>query len=425
MYENKVVNQDDLLKDRERIFKPLEEGVKGVVVRILQDVQASLEGELHGIALEVMQAVMELEIVGVAGPKGKHLAKRQYSRWGTNPGSVVVNGAKRRCMVPRVVEEETHRAYQLKSYGLFRQTGELAKRAYRDLIRGISTRRFVEGIEAFVRGHGISASAVSRHMVAATAQKVEELFTRSLSGLDLAVLMMDGVDVGGHAVVIALGIDSKGVKHILGLRQGATENSSVAKGLLEELVDRGLDIQHPMLVVVDGAKALRKAVSDLMGENVPVQRCTVHKRRNVLDHLSKSDRPWVSRRITMAYKENDEHKAHRQLLSLAEHLEKINPSAAKSLLEGLEETLTVQRLGLPEELRRSLRSTNIIESTNNGVRDRSRNVKRWRDGAHIERWTAASLLETERQFRRIKGCKHMSLLIAALDRYSKRETKAA
>jgi transposase-like protein len=425
MYRSKVVNRDNVLKDHARILGALEERVKGVVVNMLSGVECKLGAELHGVALEVMQAVMEFEILSVAGPKGKHQAERRYSRWGHNPGSVVLDGTKVRCQVPRVVEEESRKTHRLKSYGLFQQTGELVRRAYRDLIRGVSTRRFAEGVEDFVRAHGISASTVSRRMVVATAKKVEVLFTRSLVELDLVVLMLDGVDVGGHAVVIALGIDSKGKKHILGLRQGATENTAVAKGLLEELVERGLPVDRPMLVVIDGAKALRKAVMDVLGEKTPVQRCTVHKKRNVLEHLAKSERLWVSRRMTQAYNENDEAKARKQLLSLANELQRINPSAAKSLLEGLDETLTVQRLGLPEQLRRSLRSTNIIESANNGVRGGSRNVKNWRNGAQVERWTAASLLETEKHVRRIRGCKHMRVLLVALENHMKRETEAA
>jgi len=425
MFGSKVVNREDVLKDHGRILGALEERVKGIVVQILSGVECKLGAELHGVALEVMQAVMEFEILSVAGPKGKHQAERRYSRWGHNPGSVVVNGTKVRCQAPRVVAEDSRRAHRLKSYGLFQQTGELVKRAYRDLIRGVSTRRFAEGVEDFVRAHGISASTMSRRMVVATARKVEELFTRSLAGLDLAVLMLDGVDVGGHAVVIALGIDSKGKKHILGIRQGATENTAVAKGLLEELVERGLRTDRPLLVVIDGAKALRKAVMDVLGEKTPVQRCTVHKKRNVLEHLSKSDRLWVSRRMTQAYNEHEETRARKQLLSLANELQRINPSAARSLLEGLDETLTVQRLILPEQLRRSLRSTNIIESSNNGVRGSSRNVKNWRDGAQVERWTAAGLLEGETKFRSIRGYKHMSVLIAALDNLAKRDTEAA
>lgn len=415
MRRTKVVNRQDVLKDEGRILESLQGRVKGMVLDILSGVQIKLSEELRGLGLEVMQAVMEFEISSVVGAKGKHLERRRYSRWGHNPGSVVVDGAKIPTRIPRVVEEGSRQSYRLKSYGLFRQTGDLVKRAYLDLIRGVSTRRFAEGIEGFIRGYGISASSVSRRMVRATAGKVEELFTRSLAELELAVLMLDGVDVGGHAVIIALGIDTKGVKHILGLRQGATENAVVAKGLLEELVERGLAADRAMLVVIDGAKALRKAVTDVLGDETSVQRCTVHKRRNVIGHLAKKDQIWVHRRITAAYNESDEDKARKQLLRLAEELETLNPSAAKSLLEGLEETLTVQRLRLPEELRRSLRSTNIIESSNNGVRDRSRNVKRWTNGNQVERWTAAGLLETQKGFRRIRGYKHMPVLIAALN----------
>ena len=425
MCKRKIVNQIDLHKDHERILGGLEARVRGMVVDILSGIETNLARELHGVALEVMQAVMEFEILSVAGPKGKHLADRRYSRWGHNPGSVVVEGRKVRCRVPRVVEEKSCRSYPLQSYGVFRQTGELLRRAYRDLIRGISTRRFVEGVDAFVQGYGLSASTISRQMIRVTALKVEEIFTRSLAGVDLAGLMIDGVDLGSHTVVIALGIDTKGIKHILGLRLGATENTVVAKGLLEELVERGLSVARPLLVVIDGAKALRRAVNDVLGEKTPVQRCTVHKKRNVLEYLSKTDRPWVSRRMTQAYKLNDEQKARRELVALADQLQKINPSAAKSLLEGLEETLTVQHLALPDELRISLRSTNIIESANSGVRDRTRNVKRWRDGAQAERWIAAGLLETQKKFRRVRGFHHMSVLVTALNNHQNQEAKAA
>jgi putative transposase len=425
MRRSNIINRADLHKDHRRILGTLEARVRGIVASILGGIQTNLAAELHGIALEVMHAVMEFEITNVAGPKGKHVGSRKYTRWGHNPGSVIIDGTKVSCSVPRVVEENTKTAYPLKTYSMFRQTSDVVKRAYRDLIRGVSTRRFHEGVADFVTGHGISASTISRHMIKATAQKVEELFRRGLAELDLAVLMIDGVDVGGHTVVIALGIDTKGVKHILGLRQGATENTAVVKGLLEDLVERGLAVDRPMLVVIDGAKSLRRAVGDVFGASIPVQRCTVHKKRNVLEYLSKSDRGWVSRRMSQAYDENSESKARNMLLALADQLRRINPDAAKSLLEGLEETLTVQRLHLPKELRLSLRSTNIIESANNGVRDRSRNVKRWRDGMQIERWTAASLLETAKSFRRIRGCDHMPVLVAALNTYRKQETEAA
>jgi transposase-like protein len=326
--------------------------------------------------------------------------------------------------VPRAVAVETNTGYRLQSYLLFRQTSEAIRKAYQDLIRGVSTRRFQEGISRFLAGHGLSASTASRRMVAATTAKVEELFGRPLGGLNLVMLMLDGVSVGGNSVVIALGIDEKGQKHILGLAQGAAENTTVVTTLLEDLVGRGLPTERALLVVIDGAKALRKAVNDVLGTDTPVQHCTVHKKRNVLDLLPDSDRSRISRRMSLAYDLADWTKAKAELESLEKDLQRINPSAARSLEEGLEETLTVQRLQLPEMLSVSLRSTNIIESANGGVRDRSRNVKRWMNGQKIERWTAAGLLETEKNFRRIKGCNHMQVLIAALGNERKEATEA-
>lgn len=392
---------------------------------MLEGVETDLSRELHGIGLEVMRAVMEYERAAVVGERSKHNPDRRYVRGGTNPGPVVLNGAKVACRIPRVRDVGRDVEYPLQSRTLFQQAGELCRRAYRDLIRGISTRRYAEGVDAFLNGYGVSASVVSRHMVKATGQKVEELLTRSIAPLEIAVLMIDGVDVGGHTVVVVLGIDTGGKKHILGLRQGATENTAVVKGLLEELVERGLRTEGSMLVVIDGAKALRRAVADVLGKETPVQRCTVHKKRNVLEHLAKGERAWVSRRMSQAYGQSDVQVARRDLTKLVDELRLINPSAARSLEEGLEETLTVQQLGIPEVLRISLRNTNIIESANNGVRDQTRNVKRWRDGMQVERWSAAALLETEKGFRRIKGYRHLQVLITSLDNCQKLNVEAA
>lgn len=425
MRTSKVVKEKDVLKDHARILRGLEDRVKGIVVDLLSGIESNLSNELHGIALEVMKAVMEFEILDVAGPKGQHLADRRYTRGGHNPGSVVIDGVKEPCAVPRVVEVNSTKSHPLQSYRLFHTAGEAMAKAYRALINGISTRTFAEGVSSFVQGYGLSASTISRHMVAVTARKVEELFARSLAGIDLAVLMIDGIAVGDHTVVVALGIDRQGVKHILSLRQGATENTEVVKGLLEELVERGISTELPMLVVIDGGKALRRAVNDVLGGTTPVQRCTVHKKRNVLGYLPEDERSWVSRRMSQAYDLSDADKADAMLRGLADQLQRNHPDAARSLLEGLNETLTVQRMGLPLELRRSLRSTNIIESANNGIRHRTRNVKRWRSGMHVERWVAASLLETEKKFRRIKGCRHMDVLIATIEQYKKRQAQAA
>ena len=337
MRKIKVINRDDVIKQKEEVFGSIEERIIEMVTGAMEGMKTSLEEELTGIPLVVMQTMMELEIEKVAGVKRKHMNERLYTRWGTNPGAVIINGKKVPTPVPRAVEKETKKAYRLKSYGLFRRASELVKRAYQDLIRGISTRRYREGVHGLLAGYGSSASTVSRRMIEATTEKVKELFERRLDELDLCVLMIDGVRVGNQTVVISLGIDTEGVKHTLGLWQGATENARVARKLMEELVERGMKTDRAMLVVIDGSKALRRAIEDVLGADTPVQRCTVHKRRNVLDELPEKYQREVSRNMTNAYRMVSAEDAQRELQSLANDLEKINPSAARSLREGLEE----------------------------------------------------------------------------------------
>lgn len=431
----KVVTREDIINQgitEDEIFGPVKEKIIAMVMGTLGGLKESLEAELSGIGLLVMQSVMKLEIEKVAGRKGKHQKGRHYNWWGTNPGSVVLDGKRVKCLIPRAVEADTEKSYTLRSYGLFRQASQLVKRAYQDLIRGVSTRRYREGVSEFLDGYGVSAAAVSRRMVKATAEKVKELFNRKLDDLALVVLMIDGVRVGDQTVVISLGIDGEGVKHVLGLWQGSTENSRVAKSLLSDLIGRGLNLEQPLLVVIDGSKALRKAIDDIIGTDTVVQRCTVHKKRNVLEELSEEYHHGVSARMRRAYNLVSEEEAHRELESLACDLEKINPSASRSLREGLDETLTLHRLGIPDILRRSLQSTNIIESAIAGVRDRAHNVKRWPDGGvrspkadQVERWIGAGIIEVERNFRRIKGYATMKILIDALAAEKKEREQAA
>lgn len=421
----KVATKQQIVNQGEEIFGPIKSRIADVVLGVLGGVKQSLETELSGIGLLVMQTVMEMEINQVAGVKKKHQEGRKYHWWGTNPGSVIIDGMKRKTAVPRAVEARTQRAYRLKSYGLFRQTGDLVKKAYRDLIRGVSTRRYKEGVGQFLEGYGASAASVSRRMITATARKVKELLERELAGLNLLVLMIDGVRVGDQTVVVSLGVDTEGVKHVLGLWQGSSENAGLAKNLLGELIGRGLNVERPLLVVIDGSKALRQAVRDVLGEETPVQRCTVHKKRNVLDQLPKQYQRQVSVRMTRAYNMVSEQDARRELLGLQKDLESINPSAARSLTEGLEETLTLHRLGVPEALRKSLRSTNLIESALASVRHNQRNVKRWRGGDQIERWVGAGLLEAEKNFRRVKGYAAMKQLAEVVTRLRKKRDHAA
>lgn len=434
MQRVKVTTKDEIINQgsSEAAFGPVKEKIIEMVVGALGGLKESLEEELTGIGLMVMQSVMNLEIEKIAGPKGKWQKNRRYHWWGTNPGSVVLNGKKVKSLIPRAVEVETQKAYELRSHGLFSQAGQLVKRAYQDLMRGVSTRRYREGVSEFLNGYGASASTVSRRMMKATAGKVKELLNRSLKEMELAVLMIDGARVGEQTVCICLGIDGEGVKHVLGLWQGSTENSQVAKSLLSDLIGRGLNLERPLLVVIDGSKALRKAIDDILGTGTMVARCTVHKKRNVLEQLPDRYQRQVSARMSRAYNLVSEADARRELEGLVNELEKINPSAARSLREGLDETLTLHRLGVPETLRRSLGSTNIIESTIAAVRQRVRNVKRWPDAGQrspkadqVERWIGAALGEAEKKFRRIKGYGAMKLLVEAITREKHRRQQAA
>jgi transposase-like protein len=256
---------------------------------------------------------------------------------------------------------------------------------------------------------------VSRELVAATKGALQKLCERRLEHLRLAVLMIDGKQLYGECVVTALGVDVQGNKHVLGLMQGATENSTVVQQLLDDLVERGLDTTQAMLTVLDGGKALRKAVRNTLGDRSPVQRCQLHKRRNVKELLPQEFQGSADQRIKAAYAMKDFDQAKAQLEKTVEWLEGINPSAAASLREGLEETLTLHRLGLPEALRKSFQSTNLIESALSVASDVAGRVKRWRAGDMRLRWLAAGLLAAEKQFRRVRGHKLMPKLLAALD----------
>ena len=426
----KVVKQDDVHKDFDRILEGVCDKVKGMVEMVLTGAREELAKELRGVGLIAMEAIMEMEITTIAGAKGKHNPEREYYRGGNNPGSVIVDDQKVPVSVPRAVHSESKASHRLQSYGFFHQASDVAKRAYQDLIRGVSTRRFAVGIEKFLRGYGFSASSVSRHMVEATAEKLKELMNRSVEGKDLVVLMLDGLRMTKDiTVLVALGIDKKGVKHILGVQQGSTENARVVKKLLENLVERGLDTEQPLLVIIDGAKALRSAVTSVLGADIPVQRCIVHKMRNVEEDLPKKHRPWVHKALLRAYNAPAEDTARAMLEELHQQLRDISSEAAASLKEGFAETLTVHRLGLPPLLKQSLRSTNVLESANQGVRNRTRNVKRWEfpNGAHQlpERWVATGLLETEKGFRAIKGFRQIPILIAALEAERHAQNQAA
>ena len=425
MGKSKIVNRNREIKSFDDYRIALEKRVLEMTESMLSDVQKSLEEELEGLALFTMQMMMEAEREEIVGKWYKHNSDRQYVRGGTNPGSVYLNGKKHPVKIPRVVEKETKKSYTLKTATVFTKMTELAKRAYTDLIRGVSTRRYGDGVGKFLGGYGISPASVSRHMQKATAEKLEELMEKRLEDLDLTVVQIDGVSVGGNTVVVALGVDTEGEKHILGMWQGSTEKKTVVRGLINDLIDRGLDTERNLLFVIDGSKALYGAITEVFGTDTPIQRCTVHKKRNVLDLLNESDEHRIKQRMSEAYGMLSFEDAKSHLLEIAEELDRLNPSAARSLREGLEETLTLHRLGIDGTLRRSLQTTNLIESAISVVRHHTRNVKYWQSGEQRERWIAAGLLEAEKKFNRVKGYGQMKTLVDALKYLTESKTTAA
>lgn len=372
-----------------------------------------------GVGLGVLHELMEAEVDEVVGVKHARDPERIAVRHGHEHGEVTLGG--RRVMVdrPRVRAVDGGGEVGLATYAHFADRDPLTRVVLEQMLAGVSTRRFLRtrepvGEQVTERERSASKSAVSREFVHRTREQLAALMSRDLHDRRLAVLMLDGIDLKGRCCVVALGISTDGVKVPLGLWDGSTENKTVTGHLLADLIGRGLDVEQGVLVVLDGSKALRAAVTEAFGP-VPVQRCVRHKERNVLEHLPERDRPAVKARLRRAWKLEDHHAARGQLQALAGELARSHPGAAASLNEGLEETLTITRLHVRGPLKRTLQSTNPIESMIECVRRTSRNVKRWQHGEMCLRWTAAGMLEAERQFRRVIGYNELAKLALAVE----------
>lgn len=394
--------------------------VSVALAEIAENMHEGLLALAVGAGLQVMAALMEADVSALAGPKGKHDATRTAVRHGRERGSVTLGGQRVAITRPRVRAAGGSGELPIVSYELFSSTEILGKMAMEKMLAGLSTRRYPVGLEPV--GHQVdqscsatSKSAVSRKFVAMTETGLAELLSRDLPGLDLVALMIDGVHFAESCCVVALGIGIDGVKHPLALVEGSTENATLVTGLLVDLRERGLDVTRPMLVCLDGSKALRKAVLDVL-ERPVIQRCQLHKVRNVKDRLPQRLRFTVGRKMTDAYHAGSALEAEAALLALATELDRIHPGAAASLREGLDETLTVLRLGVPPTLARTLRSTNCIESMISVCREHAGNVKRWQDGQMALRWCAAGMVEAGKQFRRVNGHLHLPTLRSALER---------
>ena len=380
------------------------------VVSLLQDGVGHL---LREAGLALMNLVMEEEVRQLAGERHQRHPQRRAHRWGKEAGYCVVDGQKVPLRRTRLRDKD-HREQRLGSYELFQRSAPLERKVWDTMMRGLSTRNYGAVVKEFQQAYGIEKSAVSGNFVEASREKLRELLERPLGELRICAVLIDGSPFRDHQVIVALGIGCDGRKTVLGLRQGATENATVVGELLSDLASRGLDFSVPRLYVLDGSKALLAAVRRHAGEAACIQRCQVHKRRNVLDHLPEQQRRAVKRKLQNAYAMAEYTDAKRALEKLHRELMGLNPSAARSLAEGMEETLTVHRLGVPEKLRRSLASTNVIESAFSIVETVCRNVKRWRPGDQIERWVGSGLLVAERQFRKVRGYREIPLLLASL-----------
>jgi transposase-like protein len=403
--------------------EPAEVSLPGqVIVSMAEIAESAKEGLLAlavGAGLQVMAAMFDEDVAVLCGPGGKHNPDRAGYRHGSEAGSVTLGGRRLPVTRPRVRAADGSGELHLPSYGLFSSTEVLGRMALEKMLAGLSSRRYAAGLEPVGEAvadaaSATSKSAVSRRLVSATETALAELMSRRLDDLDLVAFMVDGVHFGEHTCVVALGIGLDGVKHPLGVEEGSTENAAVVTDLITGLRDRGLDTSKPVLAVLDGAKALSKAVKDVFDKPV-IHRCQQHKIRNVTDKLPERLKSVTGKRMRQAYHAESALKAEAELQALARELDKTHPGAAASLREGMAETLTVLRLEVPPTLARTLRSTNTIESMIGICREHSKNVKRWRDGTMALRWCAAGMVEAGKQFRRVNGHLHLPRLRAALE----------
>jgi transposase-like protein len=385
-----------------------------LVITAMVDARATLREAVVSAGMSVLAAMLEEDRTALCGPRYEHDAGRSAVRAGHVTGELVFGGRRVRVRRPRVRGVDG-REVPLSTWERFACDDPLNERAVEQMVLGVSTRNYARSLEPTpLESRGTSRSAVSRRFVAATREHLARMMSRDLSTLAIRVVMVDGIHVGEHVVLVALGVDESGDKHVLGLYEGATENATVCTGLLGDLTARGLPTDRGTLFVIDGSKALHKAIRAVFGVCAIFQRCQVHKRRNVLDHLPDEMKEHVGRTISTAYRCGDAKRAKRMLEALARQLDKKHPAAAASLREGLDETLTVMRLDLPHWLARTLSTTNAIEHVNSRIRKTTHNVTRWDGGTMILRWLAVALDEAAKTFRKLRGHKGMPALVAAL-----------
>ena len=382
------------------------------------------------VGLGVLRELLEQEVDELVGPKGRWNRERTAVRHGHEDGEVTLGGRRVQVKRPRARSADGESELPLATYEHFAGRDQLADVVLERMLAGVLTRKYRRaqepvGEQVQASARSTSKSAVSRTFVQRTRDQLWNLMNRPLADLRLAVMMLDGIELHGRTNIVALGITTEGDKLALGLWDGSTENATVTAALLSDLVDRGLDVEQGMLFVIDGSKGLRKAIRQVFGNDVPVQRCGQHKERNVLDHLAERDRQAVKARLRRAWAQSDHDRALEQLTALAVELDHAHPGAGASLREGMEETLTVIRLGITGKLKHTLQSTNPIESMISTVRVINRNVKHWSSGEMCQRWTAAGMIEAESRFRKVQGYRGLANIAVAIEHDLARRRAAA
>jgi len=397
------------------------------MIDLIEQSQMAIDELVETLGRATIEAVLEVSAANVAGDRHQGMMSGREVGWhGSQGGIVSLENRKMRVSRPRLRKKGTGSGGEVSvpAYEAMQSDNRLAGHILNAMMHGVSTRNYKEILPEACECAGVSKSSISRKFVLASEEECKKLLERRFDDIRMLVIYIDGIVVAEHSVIAAVGIDENGYKHVLGIADGATENSQVVKDLLESMVERGIAPGVRRLFVIDGSKALRAGIDAVYGKNNPVQRCRQHKVRNVTSHLPDHLTETAKCSLKAAWKLEPEEGMAR-LRQLARMYEDAYPSASASILEGLEEMFTVNRLGLPASLRKCLVSTNIIESPNSGVRTKTRRVTNWEDGKMVRRWVASSFLSTEKRFRRIMGYRDLWMLKAALDEDIDKEEKAA
>ena len=381
--------------------------------QMVEMMQQQIRDHALSLSLEFVQALFTEEVERLCGVRYAH-EERSHYRYGSQPGSVTLNGSKHRIRKPRVRTKDG-KEVALENYKLLNSNEVLPTQCLERMVLGVSTRNYQQVTQAAIEGFGVSRGSVSSHFIKASKKLVNEFETRDLSQERYAVVMLDGQAYAGQMILAAIGITEAGVKKVLGIIQGASENTEVVKDFLADLRERGLSSEQNTLFVTDGSTALRKGIKAVWGDRAFIMRCTVHKKRNLRGYVTEQHWPQVEKMYDDALNASTFKEAHKRLCTLLRYLERISPSAYRSLKEAFADLLTVKALGAGELLEKTLSTTNPIESAFSRARDAARNVKRWRKGDMRYRWAAAGMMTAEKSFNRIRGYKEMGAFVERLD----------